>query len=48
MTFFLAMVLHPSAQHKAQAELASVVGPHRLPEFGDRAALPYVSALVRK
>ncbi|KAI1789703.1 CyP450 monooxygenase [Ganoderma leucocontextum] len=48
LTFFLAMVLCPEAQEKAQAELMSVVGPHRLPEFGDRPSLPYINALVRE
>ncbi|KAM5537396.1 hypothetical protein V8D89_008915 [Ganoderma adspersum] len=48
LTFFLAMVLHPEAQQKAQAELMLIVGPHRLPEFSDRPSLPYVNALVRE
>ena len=42
------MSLHPSVQRKAQAELDAVVGAHRLPDFGDRTALPYVDALVRE
>ncbi|KAI0642617.1 cytochrome P450 [Trametes meyenii] len=46
--FFLAMAMHPSAQQKAQAELDAVVGPHRLPEFADRDALPYVNALIKE
>ncbi|EMD36558.1 hypothetical protein CERSUDRAFT_138257 [Gelatoporia subvermispora B] len=44
--FFLAMVLHPEAQKKAQAELDAIVGPGRLPEFLDRDALPYLNAVV--
>ncbi|KAI0739060.1 cytochrome P450 [Daedaleopsis nitida] len=44
--FFLAMALYPNVQQKAQAELAAVVGPSRLPEFSDRAQLPYTSAIV--
>ena len=47
-TFFLAMVLYPEAQRKAQAELLSIVGTSRLPEFDDRPMLPYVNALVRE
>ena len=33
---------------KAQAELDAVVGPHRLPDFGDQASLPYVNALLKE
>ncbi|KAI0334579.1 cytochrome P450 [Cubamyces sp. BRFM 1775] len=46
--FFLAMVLNPGAQEKAQAELDDVVGCDRLPEFGDRPSLPYVNALIKE
>ncbi|KAH7907494.1 cytochrome P450 [Hygrophoropsis aurantiaca] len=48
LIFFLAMILHPEAQKKAQAELDRVVGRGRLPEFDDRAALPYVDAVFRE
>ena len=48
LTFLLAMVLHPEAQRCAQEELMAVVGSHRLPDFSDRDALPYVNALVRE
>ncbi|KAF9531077.1 cytochrome P450 [Crepidotus variabilis] len=44
--FFLAMVLHPGVQKKAQAELDSVVGNGRLPSFSDRDSLPYLSAVA--
>jgi cytochrome P450 len=47
-TFFLAMTLHPAVQRKAQAELDSVVGPHRLPTFADRDNLPYIEALMKE
>ena len=40
--------MYPSAQRKAQAELDAVIGPERLPDFSDRAALPYMSALLRE
>jgi len=44
--FFLAMVLHPEVQRKAQKELDDVVGRDRLPRFSDREDLPYINALV--
>ncbi|OAX39564.1 cytochrome P450 [Rhizopogon vinicolor AM-OR11-026] len=43
--FFLAMVLHPEVQIKAQEELDKVVGDGRLPDFNDREKLPYIEAL---
>ncbi|KAI0350830.1 cytochrome P450 [Trametes cingulata] len=46
--FFLAMAMHPEEQRKAQAEVDAVVGPHRLPDFADREALPYVNALIKE
>ncbi|TFK78644.1 cytochrome P450, partial [Polyporus arcularius HHB13444] len=46
--FFLAMSLNPSIQKKAQAELDAVIGPHRLPNFRDRASLPYVEAVFKE
>ncbi|KAI0753178.1 cytochrome P450 [Daedaleopsis nitida] len=48
MTFFLAMVLHPDTQKKAQDELMAVVGPDRLPEFSDRPSLPYIDAIFKE
>jgi len=46
LTFFLAMILHPDIQAKAQAEIDSVVGTDRLPSIADRASLPYVRSLI--
>ncbi|KAH9847609.1 CyP450 monooxygenase [Lenzites betulinus] len=46
--FVLAMAMYPDVQRKAQAELDSVVGPDRLPNFADRPHLPYVNALVKE
>ena len=46
LTFFLAMVLHPEIQRKAQAEVDAVVGRERLPTISDRASLPYVRSLL--
>ncbi|KAI1794936.1 cytochrome P450 [Ganoderma leucocontextum] len=47
-SFFLAMSLYPEAQRKAQAELDAVIGSDRLPDYSDRAALPYVNAVVKE
>ena len=47
-TLFVAMSLWPRVQKKAQAELDEVVGPHRLPTFSDRPALPYVNAIMKE
>jgi hypothetical protein len=45
-SFFLAMLVHPEVQHRAQAELDAVVGRDRLPEFSDQTRLPYVKAVI--
>ncbi|OJT13618.1 O-methylsterigmatocystin oxidoreductase [Trametes pubescens] len=42
------MALYPDVQRKAQAALDAVVGPGRLPDFGDSDALPYIHAIVRE
>ncbi|KAF8576736.1 cytochrome P450 [Ramaria rubella] len=47
-TFFLAMVCCPEVQRKAQEELDLVIGPHRLPEFGDRESLPYIELICKE
>ncbi|KAJ7844804.1 cytochrome P450 [Mycena leptocephala] len=47
-TFILAMLVNPEAQKKAQAEMDSVLGAGHLPDFADREALPYVSAIVKE
>ncbi|KAJ3566173.1 hypothetical protein NP233_g7167 [Leucocoprinus birnbaumii] len=47
-TFFLAMVLYPEIQKKAQEELDRVLGHGHLPEFGDRGRLPYLEAVVKE
>lgn len=46
--FVLAAVLHPDAVHKAQEELDRVVGPSRLPHFGDLDRLSYIQAFVKE
>ncbi|KAI0697653.1 cytochrome P450 [Cerioporus squamosus] len=47
-TTFLAMSLNPDVLNKAQAELDTVVGPNRLPDWDDQASLPYVNAIVKE
>ena len=42
------MVLYPEVQRKAQAEIVSVVGKDRLPDFGDQPSLPYVTAILEE
>ncbi|KAG8896760.1 hypothetical protein FRC01_011632, partial [Tulasnella sp. 417] len=42
----LAMMLFPSAQEKAQAEIDRVIGRDRLPTFHDQQDLPYLHAVV--
>jgi cytochrome P450 len=46
--FILAMVLYPEVQAKAQAEIDTVVGLTRLPDFDDRPSLPYIEAILRE
>ncbi|KAJ7501807.1 cytochrome P450 [Mycena galericulata] len=47
-TFFMAMLVNPNAQRKAQTEIDAVTGGKYLPDFDDEAAMPYVSALVKE
>ena len=47
-TFCLAMSLYSEVQRKAHAELDAVVGHDRLPDFSDRASLPYVDAVIKE
>ena len=42
------MALYPEVQKKAQAEIDSVIGPNRLPDFQDRSSLPYINAVVKE
>ena len=42
------MALYPEVQKKAQAEIDTVVGPNRLPDFEDRSSLPYINAIVKE
>ena len=40
------MLLNPEVQAKAQAQLDTIVGTDRLPEFDDLPSLPYVEATL--
>jgi cytochrome P450 len=42
------MAMYPEIQKKAQAEIDAVVGKDRLPNFSDRASLPYVGAIMKE
>ncbi|PBK75813.1 cytochrome P450 [Armillaria solidipes] len=46
LSAILSFLLYPEVQAKAQAELDAVVGHARLPNFDDRAQLPYINAVV--
>jgi cytochrome P450 len=48
MFLFLALVLFPQVQRRAQAELDVVIGRDRLPTFDDRPRLPYIEALCKE
>ena len=44
--FFLAMVLNPEIQKKAQKQLDAVIGKDRIPNFDDLPSLPYLEAVM--
>ncbi|KAF8168214.1 cytochrome P450 [Crassisporium funariophilum] len=46
LSWMLAMAHYPDVQKRAQAELDSVIGRSRLPDFSDRPSLPYIEALL--
>ncbi|CAE6410687.1 unnamed protein product [Rhizoctonia solani] len=46
--FFMMMALYPDLAERAQAEIDSVVGRGRIPDFTDRESLPYVEALLQE
>ena len=47
-SLFLALVLFPRVQRRAQAELDVVVGRDRLPTFDDRPRLLYIEAFCKE
>ncbi|RYP41529.1 hypothetical protein DL767_000956 [Monosporascus sp. MG133] len=46
--WFMAMVLYPDSQKRAQDELERVVGRQRLPTFDDYDQLPYIQAMIKE
>ncbi|CAE6436395.1 unnamed protein product [Rhizoctonia solani] len=48
VVLFFMMALYPEVAQRAQAEIDSVVGRGRLPDFTDRESLPYVEALLQE
>ncbi|KAJ2901609.1 hypothetical protein MKZ38_001629 [Zalerion maritima] len=46
--WMLAMTLYPEAMKKGQAELDSVVGSSRMPEWDDEKDLPYIRAMIKE
>ncbi|KAJ5623806.1 hypothetical protein N7510_000115 [Penicillium lagena] len=46
--FFLAMMLFPDVQKKAQTEIDTLTGERRLPTISDRKELPYIDAVVKE
>ena len=48
MSLFLALLLYPEVQKKAQDEIDAVTGRERFPTFEDRPTLPFVDALCRE
>jgi cytochrome P450 len=47
-SLFLALVIYPEVQRRAQAELDAVVGRERLPTLDDRPSLPYIDAFCKE
>lgn len=48
MTFFLAMMVFPDVQKKAQEEIDREIGAGRLPNSGDLGKLKYVEAVMKE
>jgi cytochrome P450 len=42
------MIRHPEVYEKAQEEMRQVVEPGRLPNFDDRASLPYLECVLKE
>jgi cytochrome P450 len=47
-SYFLAMLIWPDIQAKAQAQIDRVVGQDRLPEFDDAPRMPYVQGIINE
>jgi cytochrome P450 len=48
MSLFLAALLYPDIQKRAQEELDAVTGRERLPTFEDQPRLPFVDAVCKE
>ncbi len=48
LTFVLAAVRNPEAVRRVQEEIDRMIGRERLPDFGDRASLPYLDAFLEE
>ncbi|KAH9917087.1 cytochrome P450 [Fomitopsis serialis] len=48
IVFVLVMVQYPDVFRKAQDELLRVVGDTRLPDYEDRASLPYLECIIKE
>jgi cytochrome P450 len=48
VSFFLAMLVYPEVQNKAQAEVDRVIGKDRLPEIDDMESMPYVQCVANE
>ncbi|KIY67969.1 cytochrome P450 [Cylindrobasidium torrendii FP15055 ss-10] len=46
--FYLLMAMHPEIHERVQAEVDSVCGRDRLPNFTDKAHLPYLQAVIKE
>jgi cytochrome P450 len=42
------MLHYPGVMKKVQAELDSVAGMDRMPDFGDAESLPYLQAVIKE
>ncbi|KAF9445841.1 cytochrome P450 [Macrolepiota fuliginosa MF-IS2] len=47
-TLVAVLLLYPEVQMKAQAEIDTVIGSSRLPDFDDKPNLPYINAVVKE
>ncbi|KAH9016880.1 cytochrome P450 [Lactarius hengduanensis] len=47
-SLFLALILYPEVQKRAQAELDSVISRDRFPTYDDRPRLPYIDAMIKE
>ncbi|KAI9441796.1 cytochrome P450 [Lactarius indigo] len=47
-SLFLALILYPEVQKRAQAELDAVISRDRLPTYDDKPRLPYIEAMSKE